>query len=169
MTIAEALKDLIKTITGKDAAGETVAELLNALNNEYPEGGGGGGSVVVDDEITQDGANPVTGGAIYEALAANAPLIVPATTDVQNEAVEITGDMSLSDIYGAASTGRTVYLETSLDTGNITRAPLVSYTYAEDEYEFVFNGIGLSSGKPMVLSWKFENSTTGIFKIGITD
>ena len=47
MPITEALKKLIKTITGKNASGETIEELVQNLNDNYPEGDGSGGADIV--------------------------------------------------------------------------------------------------------------------------
>lgn len=42
MGINDVLKELYKTITGKDATGMTISEIIAELNENYPEGGGGG-------------------------------------------------------------------------------------------------------------------------------
>lgn len=47
MPITEALKKLIKTITGKNASGETIEELVQNLEENYPEGNISGGADIV--------------------------------------------------------------------------------------------------------------------------
>ena len=47
MPITEALKKLIKTITGKNAVGETIEELVQNLEENYPEGNVSGGADIV--------------------------------------------------------------------------------------------------------------------------
>lgn len=57
MPITETLKKLIKTITGIDAEGETIEELIRDLNENYPEGGNKNAEFVVTftAEVDQEG------------------------------------------------------------------------------------------------------------------
>ena len=74
MPITEALKKLIKTITGKNAVGETIEELVTNLNDNYPEGGGGGESYETVAEIEVGTMDEQGGLYIAEDIVANVPL-----------------------------------------------------------------------------------------------
>ncbi len=65
MPITEALKKLIKTITGKNAVGETIEELVTNLNDNYPEGGSGGGDIY-ETVLEMQLGEPITGEGIPE-------------------------------------------------------------------------------------------------------
>jgi len=65
MTVKAALKALCKTITGQDAAGKTIDQILTSFNTKAA----GGSVAACDTTITDGGTKPVTGGAIYTALA----------------------------------------------------------------------------------------------------
>ena len=69
MTISEALKKLHKTITGKDATGDTIEEVVSELNDNYPEGGG---TVTIDANPTEGSTNAVSSGGVFNALGGKA-------------------------------------------------------------------------------------------------
>ena len=172
MPITEALKKLIKTITGKDAAGETIEELVQNLNDNYPEGGsgGGGGSITVEDKITEGSTNPVEGGAIYDEfedvnLKINRalPLVVHGEWADPNT---VTITTSLADIYAAIRVGRAVLLEYTND-GTVTRMPLCTASENNGEYEFGFSFGFITSGKPAVAGVSFTNSLVGVFTMAV--
>ena len=62
--------------------------------------------VTVDQEITQNGTNPVKGGAIYDALENTKTFIVNVTIDYVNDT--ITADKTFAEINAAISGGRVV-------------------------------------------------------------
>ena len=74
MPITESLKKLIKTITGIDAEGETIEELIRDLNKNYPESGNKDAEFVVTFTVEVDQEGDVTSisadKSVTETLAA---------------------------------------------------------------------------------------------------
>ena len=123
MPITEALKKLIKTITGKNAVGETIEELVQNLNDNYPEGGE---TSTVDSELSDTSENPVQNKVITAALAAKGddfPVILTETGGVIS-----CENATISEIETAARAIKNVFAILDDGTG-ILRMPLV---YAMD-------------------------------------
>ena len=98
MPITEALKKLIKTITGKNAVGETIEELVQNLNDNYPEGSGGGGDEYETVAEIAVGTMEEQGG-VYTFLSenVNAPDIVEGEIYYLNEQSVKSDGVLLSD------------------------------------------------------------------------
>jgi hypothetical protein len=100
MPITEALKKLIKTITGKNAVGETIEELVQNLNDNYPEGGS------VDSELSETSENPVQNKVIAAALA----VIAPYVCDVSASGFDITVNDTPESLNAAWAENREIII-----------------------------------------------------------
>ena len=138
------------------------------------------GSPTVDSEITSDGANPVTGGAIYGALAlkantADAPLKLTGEIGVdadENTTLTITDDYTMQELYVAVNSGRLVYIDFELGEGMKLRAQSIGCYYIpanggnEAQYSVTFNAITAEDEQGSVAvrfySASFINSKTAL-------
>ena len=160
MTITEALKKLIKTITGKNAVGETIEELVTNLNDNYPEGGSGGGdgSITVDSALDADSENPVQNKVITAALG-NAGIdykvSVTVTIDEQTQQPTFAVNKSVKEICEAAVLDKHCWASIVIN-GVITayqRMELTEAAAAAGTYGVTFGGVQNDdgAGKPVVL------------------
>ena len=125
MPITEALKKLIKTITGKNAVGETIEELVANLNDNYPEGGGGEADIMLvtatlDTETMEISDASATLAQVLEAAASGRQIAFQFRATAENEGTTIRTfdtftDSSIID-YGNG-TGLAVFNAVSLDEG----------------------------------------------------
>ena len=170
MPITEALKKLIKTITGKNAVGETIEELVQNLNDNYPEGGGGG-SVTVDSELSETSENPVQNKVIMAALAqladmidSDAPIVIPGTID-GSTAVSTLG-VPLETIYQAFAAGQLIYFEADVG-GACCRYPCTSVGQNGSNHIVTYAAPFAAGGTSYVAQIKFDGSdTNGTFTMG---
>lgn len=110
------------------------------------------GSPTVDSSITEDGANPVTGAAIFTELAgkasnADVPLVLHGTFGMNGEQpiVTITDETTVADIYADIAGGRTVFLDIAMSENTKLRANVVSYVPISEGVYAVTFGVAMTS------------------------
>ena len=117
MTISEALKKLHKTITGKDATGETIEEVVSELNDNYPAGGGGGS----DNDF-----------------------IITSTLDISDMSIADLSAQTVSQMAAAFVARKNVRLVATDNNAEVTFAADIN-TYSQDAGDFSGGG-GVSFG-----------------------